>query len=116
MTTKVRVQDIEKDFHNAFHHIGIEDRESHFIFKNRRYRLVVSATPEVTRRFGNHQRAMKLIRRAKMVEIACSTPGNNHLFDIIRPSFRSLCDFYPVLRSNFEAARIGGAVQAWVKQ
>jgi hypothetical protein len=65
--------------------------------------------------FGGKNRAFKLLRHAKMVEHACSTPGNNDLFDPIRASFAAVCDMYPMLRSYYEAARVGGAQLVWVR-
>ena len=109
-------KDIEEKFYFTVRMAEIVQLKPNlFSFNGRDYRVHVRVSPEVAASFGGKNRAFKLLRHAAMVQRACSTPGNNDLFDPIRASFAAVCDMYPMLRSYYEAARVGGTMHTWMR-
>jgi hypothetical protein len=110
------IKSVEDNFYTVVRLAGIiQKKPDRFTFDGTDYRVHARVSPEVAASFGGKNRAFKLLRHATMVQRACSTPGNNDLFEPIRASFAAVCDLYPMLRSYYEAARVGGAMHTWMR-
>ncbi len=108
--------EIETDFYLFAKMAGIEQKKPNkFLFDGKTYTVNAHVSPEVSASFGGKQRAYRLLRYAQMIEHACSTPGNNHLFGVVAKSFDQISRQYPVLRSYYEAARVGGHKHTWMR-
>ena len=105
----IKKDDYESDFYLAAIMAGIKQiKGNKFSFDGRVYTVSANVSSEVSASFGGTHRAFRLLRFAQMIEHACSTPGNNHLFGVVAKSFDRVSRQYPVLRSYYEAARVGG--------
>jgi hypothetical protein len=100
---------IEQNFYMFARMAGIEQpKPNKFDFDDEVYQVEAYVSPEIAAAFGGRNRAFKLLRYAQMIEHVCSNPDNRHLIGIVDKSFDEVSRKHPILRSHYEAARIGG--------
>jgi hypothetical protein len=62
---------------------------------------------------GGKNQALKLLRHCEMAHLVCH--HNEIAFGILRGSFLTVVERWPILRSYYETAKIGGYMQAWYR-
>lgn len=108
--------EFEIEFYAMSKMAGIQQmRPNKFNFEGKIYTVNANVSSEVAASFGGKQRAFRLLRHAQMIEHVCSMPGNNHLFGTLARSFDQISRQYPMLRSYYEAARVGGRKHTWMR-
>jgi hypothetical protein len=109
-------REIEDNFYLLAKMVGIQQtKPTKFLFEGRTYTVHAAASPEVTTSFGGKRRAFRLLRHAQMIEHVCSMPNKGFLFGVVARAFDQVSSQYPVLRSYYEAARVGGYKHTWMR-
>ena len=107
---------IEIEFYAMTKMAGIQQtKPNKFTFDGKTYTVNADVSSEVAASLGGKRRAFRLLRHAQMIEHVCSMPGNNHLFGTVAKSFDEISRQYPMLRSYYEAARVGGWKHTWMR-
>ena len=113
---KSKRTDIESDFYMFAKMVGLNQRKrGRFDFDGEKFKVNVLMTPEIAEVLGGRNRAFRLLRHARAVQMICCQEDNRHLFGTISKSFDKVCELHPYLRSYYEGARVGGAAMTWVE-
>lgn len=108
--------EIEIEFYAMAKMVGIQQsKPNKFTFEGKTYTVNARVSSEIAATLGGKRRAFRLLRHAHMIEHVCSIPGNNHLFGTLAKSFGEISRQYPMLRSYYEAARVGGRKHTWMR-
>ena len=63
---------------------------------------------------GGKNQALKLLRHCEMARLVCH--HNEIAFGILNASFLAVIERWPILRSYYEAAKIGGNSHTWYRR
>lgn len=113
----MKMNDLEAEFFFYVKLAGIKQtKPGKFEFENNSFNVHAFCNANAAKAMGGKRRAYKLLRHAKFIEHVASQRSGSHVMGTIGGSFNALSQKYPILRSYYESAKIGGFHHTWYRE
>ena len=112
-------RDLEKTFLSFAKLAGItQDNEKvprKLTFDGVVYRVHVTADDAIAKSMGGKARIFRLLRYAALIQYISATPQGASMAQFMLPTFKTISDRFPILRSYYEGTALAARHHVWIR-